>query len=314
MSTTPTQSIAVPEPALTQEDIVQRARDMIPVLRERQEECRAHRAPARRDEPRLHRASGYPYLFKPRFGGLRSRTGQAQYQREIAAGQTLNIYTKAQDLNRFRAEIHIPASLDRRIGINWTKHRVEPDHALREILKQGIGPHIASVRKMVNRRRSESTTVDHKSYEALIARKAKLLTLPKAPKIEREREGQESGTVTPKGTDIQREGRSEWPQRVRDRCEFREGHMTAAGPLWEPDMRGQKIIVTFNVDHPLWARFVLEEAMSDESKHAAVLELLHLFSYCLTTAEIGAFSNDSDYERLINMRQQLSNNMRVLLT
>ena len=82
--------------------------------------------------------------------------------------------------------------------------------------------------------------------------------------------------------------------------------MTAAGPLWEPDMRGQKIIVTFNVDHPLWARFVLEEAKSDEREHAAVLELLHLFSYCLTTAEIGAFSNDSDYERLINMRQQLS--------
>src|SRR5688500_2286669 len=42
-------------------------------------------------------------------------------QREIAAAQTLNIFAKAQNLNRFRAEIHIPASLDRRIGINWTK-------------------------------------------------------------------------------------------------------------------------------------------------------------------------------------------------
>jgi hypothetical protein len=236
-------------------------------------------------------------------------------QREIAPAQTLGIFAKAQNLNRFRAEVHIPASLDRRIGINWTKHRVEPDQALREMLRQGLGPHIASVRKVANRRRSEVTTVDHKAYEALIARKAKLLTLPKAPKIERREEGGEKGAVTPKGTDIQREGRGDWPQRVRDRCEFKEAHMTAAGPLWDTDMRGQKVIVTFNVDHPLWARFVLEESQSEEGEHAAaVLELLHLFSYCLTTAEIGAFSNEGDYERLVNMRQQLSNNMRVLLT
>ena len=38
MSTTPTQSIAVPEPGLTQEEMVQRARDMIPTLRERARE------------------------------------------------------------------------------------------------------------------------------------------------------------------------------------------------------------------------------------------------------------------------------------
>jgi hypothetical protein len=139
------------------------------------------------------------------------------------------------------------ASLDRRIGINWTKHRVEPDQALRDMLKQGLGPHIAPVRKVANRRRSEVTTVDHKAYEALIARKAKLLTLPKAPKIEHSEEGREKGTVTPNATDIQREGRGDWPQRVGDRCEFKEAHMTAAGPLWDTDMRGQKVIVTFNV-------------------------------------------------------------------
>ena len=33
-----TKSIAVPEPALTQEEIIQRARDMVPTLRARQEE------------------------------------------------------------------------------------------------------------------------------------------------------------------------------------------------------------------------------------------------------------------------------------
>ena len=39
MSTTDTHSIPVPEPSLTAEEMVQRARDMVPVLRERQEHC-----------------------------------------------------------------------------------------------------------------------------------------------------------------------------------------------------------------------------------------------------------------------------------
>jgi 3-hydroxy-9,10-secoandrosta-1,3,5(10)-triene-9,17-dione monooxygenase len=39
MSTTPTHSIPVPEPELTAEEIVQRARDMVPTLRARQAEA-----------------------------------------------------------------------------------------------------------------------------------------------------------------------------------------------------------------------------------------------------------------------------------
>jgi 3-hydroxy-9,10-secoandrosta-1,3,5(10)-triene-9,17-dione monooxygenase len=39
MSTAPTHAIPVPEPALTAEEMVQRARDLVPVLRERQAHC-----------------------------------------------------------------------------------------------------------------------------------------------------------------------------------------------------------------------------------------------------------------------------------
>ncbi|CAN5774277.1 MAG: ATP-binding protein [Gemmatimonadetes bacterium] len=235
-------------------------------------------------------------------------------QREIAPSQTLGVYSRAQDLNRFRAELHVPASLDKRIGIDWTKHRITPDQALQDILRQRLGPHISSIRKAYNRKRTETTTVDHKSYETLIAKKAKLLSLPTVPKIERTSGGNKKGTVTPKGTDVQREGRSDWAARMRDRCEFREAPMTASGPLWDIDMHGQKIIVTFNVDHPLWVRYVLDANKTDGSDQADVLELLHLFSYCLGTAELSTFTEDEMWERLINMRQQLSNNMRVLLT
>jgi hypothetical protein len=233
-------------------------------------------------------------------------------QRQIASSQTLQLFQKVQALNRFRAELHVPASLDKRVGINWTKHRIEPDQGLQELLKKKIGPSITSLRKNYNKRTADNTTVDHKVFEALIAKKAKLLTLPRTKKIERVG-GERSGVITPKHTDHRREGRGELSDRVREKCEFKESHMTVSGPLWEPEMRGSKIIISFNIDHPLWTRFVLEEERQ-EGERSALLELLHLFSYCLTTAEYGAFGEDEWVERLINMRQQLSNNMRVLLT
>src|SRR3954449_7579512 len=69
MSTTETQSIPVPEPDLTQDEIVQRARDMIPVLRERQEECeRIGRLPDETSRDFID-AGFYRILQPRRFGG-----------------------------------------------------------------------------------------------------------------------------------------------------------------------------------------------------------------------------------------------------
>ena len=69
MSTTATQSIPVPEPGLTQDEMVQRARDMIPVLRERQEECeRIGRLPD--ETSRDFVEAGFYRILQPRrFGG-----------------------------------------------------------------------------------------------------------------------------------------------------------------------------------------------------------------------------------------------------
>jgi 3-hydroxy-9,10-secoandrosta-1,3,5(10)-triene-9,17-dione monooxygenase len=69
MSTIETQSIPVPEPGLTQDEIVQRARDMIPALRERQEECeRIGRLPD--ETSRDFVEAGFYRILQPRrFGG-----------------------------------------------------------------------------------------------------------------------------------------------------------------------------------------------------------------------------------------------------
>ena len=69
MSTTETQSIPVPEPGLTQEEVVQRARDQIPVLRERQEECERI-GPLPDETSRDFIEAGFYRMLQPRlFGG-----------------------------------------------------------------------------------------------------------------------------------------------------------------------------------------------------------------------------------------------------
>ena len=69
MSTTPTHSIPVPEPELTAQEMVQRARDMVPVLRERQAHCEEiGRLPD--ESSRDFIEAGFYRILQPRrFGG-----------------------------------------------------------------------------------------------------------------------------------------------------------------------------------------------------------------------------------------------------
>ena len=69
MSTTSTHSIPVPEPELTPDEIIERARAMVPVLRERQEECeRIGRLPD--ETSRDFVEAGFYRILQPRrFGG-----------------------------------------------------------------------------------------------------------------------------------------------------------------------------------------------------------------------------------------------------
>ncbi len=61
--------IAVPEPDLTPEDLVRRAQQMVPMLRERQAECEAHGRIPRATNDAFVRAGFYRILQPRRFGG-----------------------------------------------------------------------------------------------------------------------------------------------------------------------------------------------------------------------------------------------------
>ena len=69
MSTTPTHSIPVPEPELTAEEMVQRARDMVPTLRERQAHCEEIGRLPDETSRELIEAGFYRILQPRRFGG-----------------------------------------------------------------------------------------------------------------------------------------------------------------------------------------------------------------------------------------------------
>jgi 3-hydroxy-9,10-secoandrosta-1,3,5(10)-triene-9,17-dione monooxygenase len=69
MSTTPTHSIPVPEPELTAAEMVQRARDMVPVLRERQAHCEEIGRLPDETSREFIEAGFYRILQPRRFGG-----------------------------------------------------------------------------------------------------------------------------------------------------------------------------------------------------------------------------------------------------
>ena len=56
-------------------------------------------------------------------------------QREIMNAHTLNFFTKHNDFNRMRAELFFPGTLDRLVGIEFTKRQVNLDQGLHDQLR-----------------------------------------------------------------------------------------------------------------------------------------------------------------------------------
>jgi len=230
--------------------------------------------------------------------------------RQIEAAQTLGTFTRHNGLNRFRAELFLPGTLDKRTAIDWTKQKIHIDQSLKDRLEHIIRPHTATLKKRETAKVTAEKKVNHDIFENLIRKKGRLLIAPPRPRVERHG-GNGNGKVTPKDTSNTLTGTGRPTIDYAGKVLFKEVHLSAAGAIWDTDREGTKIIISFNVDHPLWETYILQH--EDPAERKSVLELLHLMSYALATAEYTVFGED-DFERMINLRSILSTNLRVLLT
>jgi Histidine kinase-, DNA gyrase B-, and HSP90-like ATPase len=235
--------------------------------------------------------------------------------REILAAETLGLFNKHNDFNRFRGEILFSGSLDKYMGVNFTKSGVELDQSAFDQLGNFLSGQIKTIRNRIKKTQRAETPADvaevHRGAEQEIHKKSKLLLTPKAPKEKRE----PSDEPKPEPTDKPNEPKT--PREPREKqqpggfaanCKFETASMGEAGVIYEAEQQGRTIIIRWNSDHPFYKRFVLEN-QQDKGMLAAADYLV----YSLACAELLSL-NDENVELIQTFKATMSANLRTLLS
>ena len=235
--------------------------------------------------------------------------------REILDAVALDFFTKHNDFNRFRGEIHFTGTLDKYMGVNFTKRDIAPHQSLADQLSHHIVGQLRTIRSRVKKAQQAETPADvdgvHKSVQQEIQRKSKLLMTPKAPK-ERREPSEEHDTKRPKQEDPtrSREPREkQQPGGFAANCRFETASMGESGAIYEAEQQGRTVIVRWNSDHPFYKRFVLENVQ--DKRIVAASDFL---VYSLACAELMWFTNEESVQLIYNLKSVMSANMRTLLS
>ncbi len=232
--------------------------------------------------------------------------------REIAAGESLDVFSKHNDFNRLRMELSFSATLDNEMGVRFSKDGVEPNQVIADFLKQEIGGQVKSIRSMLlkNKRSEDSVGVDHTSSEAVIAQKAKLLITPEAQVEKRgpRKETREAAATTPQSTKDRENFRQTRTSPKGLGARFETAAMGKEGTLYETYQEGKIIIIRWNTDHPFYDRVILANRDSKD-----IISAIDYLIFALASAELKN-SNDDNVELMANLKSVMSTNLRSLLS
>jgi len=234
-------------------------------------------------------------------------------QREIMNAVTLNFFTKHNDFNRMRGEIFFPGTLDRMVGIEFTKRDVNLDQSLYDQLANTLIPTCRAIKRQeATKKRFETSEVQeqlHKQSAKAIAEKDKLLIKPKAV-IEKRQPRKNAGN----GHGGNKEPESERKNLTRTQaletrlnCEIREERLGPNGQIYECDMEGRKLVLRYNVEHPFYQRFIVDNVSDSRLVTAA-----DFLIYSMATAELRML-NDGELDAVNNFKAVMSGNLRTLL-
>ena len=233
--------------------------------------------------------------------------------REIAYG-VMPWHTKHNSLNRVRGEISFDASLDEAMGVNFTKNNIDMVDSVDDALSHSLKTQIASMKKKSSRNKSTSDEemTSHSEAEDAINKKAKVLITPPAKKGSAVREGG-SGYSKSTKTDNQENDTRGTESSVKAQAanvRFETMNSGPSGVIFEADQVGKTVVITWNVDHPFYARFVKENA-----DNKALVTSVDFLIYSLASAQIQAIGDDDEKAQMIeNIITVMSTNMKVLLS
>jgi hypothetical protein len=228
--------------------------------------------------------------------------------REIAAGQTLDLFTRHNDLNRLRAELFFPGTLDEFMGVNFTKQGVDPHQSIRDKIEAQTAGQIRTIRSRLKATRiaSEDKEITHEESEKIISSKSHLLIRPKPPKSS-------PTSVRPDRKPGTRERKPAMPgpaapSAPKANVRFESATLGKSGPIYEAEQEGKVTVIQWNVDHPFYERFIL-----DRKDDKTLLTSVDFLVYSMATAELGTV-NEDNYDMIQNIKAIMSANLRSLLS
>jgi hypothetical protein len=236
-------------------------------------------------------------------------------QRQIYRAQTLGFFTKHNDFNRMRGEIFFPGKLDDLVGIEFTKRQVLFCQAVQDRLAEHLVGQCRTIKRRMSSREILSSTGEQQEYHdqasKTITEKSRLLITPKAA-IEKRSEGDGKRTNPDRtGKESIRERKNfKAIQRVKAdlRCRFLHAQLGPGGQIYECDLEGRTVVIRWNIDHPFFRRFVI-----DNQTDGRLVTAIDFLVYSLACAELRSIDNEST-ELMNSVKAVISANLRTLLS
>lgn len=234
-------------------------------------------------------------------------------RREIVDGSTLGLYTRHNDLTRFRGELLFPATMDHDLGVTFLKSNwdIKLSQSLHDKVEEVVRPYIRQARRMYNYSLpTASDDISHEEAAKLIRQRSPFL---RKPKTEIERRGSPTGTTVVKDSDSDGSGGTRSPvdraqKALADAASFEVKELGMTAPFFEANLHGRKVVVTYNSQHPFYQRFFVENR-----ENRSITTAVDYLVYSMASAELLA-SDDDTYKFIERMREDLSFNLRQLLT
>lgn len=223
-----------------------------------------------------------------------------------------NLGTRHPSVNRIRGEISFDSSLDEAFGVNFTKNGIDMQDSVNDCLRAIIEPQVASIKKLIEKEKidEKSDEIDHASAASLINKKSKTLITPPVVKEKRESPQKESEKIEKVEKEEKKLRTPIKTQLAKANVEFRKAHFSASGPIYEAGMLGKTITIDWNIDHPFYSRFILE---NKDNKN--LVDSIDFFIYCLANAQIIAMGDDPDKAIMMeSIISTMSSNMKALLS
>jgi hypothetical protein len=233
--------------------------------------------------------------------------------REIKAAETLDAFTRHNDFNRMRGEIFFNGALDNVVGIDFTKRDIVLDQSLKDQLLKHLKAQCTTIKRQESSKSKvkgdPEISIFHEQAEKIIDQKAKLLIMPKTEIEKRQRLNEETPKKdrTREKPEKTRRNFDEAQRGIASRCKFEYAKLGPHGQIYECELHGRTVVIRWNIEHPFYQRFVL-----DQRSDGRLVTAVDYFVYSMATAELTTISDDN-VDLVNNFKAIISSNMRTLL-